>query len=159
MARKSATAKPRWRAKLEKETPVKVEPIAPKMQRQWGTGTIVIPRALDVDELVRAVRKGKLTTIGRIRKQLGKKYGADTACPLCTGIFLRIVAETAEEDRVAGAKRITPYWRVVRDDGSMIEKFPGGAPAHAAKLKAEGHDFEPGRKLRVAGIRVKPAKD
>ena len=47
----------------------------------------------------------------------------DHSCPLITGIFVRIIAEAAEEDRRAGHKTITPYWRVVRDDGSMHEKL------------------------------------
>ena len=54
-------------------------------------------------------------------------------------------AEAAEEDRGAGKKQVTPYWRVVRDDGGMNEKFPGGPTAQAARLKAEGHVLEPPR--------------
>jgi len=36
-------------------------------------------------------------------------------------------------------KRITPYWRVIKTDGSLNPKFPGGAKAQAAHLRAEGH--------------------
>jgi alkylated DNA nucleotide flippase Atl1 len=59
-------------------------------------------------------------------------------CPLTTGIFLRIIAEAAEEFARAGGETVAPYWRVVRDDGAMIEKFPGGAKAQARRLAAEG---------------------
>ncbi len=47
-------------------------------------------------------------------------------CPLTTGIFLRIAAEAAGEDDGSGKTRITPYWRVVKDDDSLNPEFPGG---------------------------------
>ena len=40
---------------------------------------------------------------------------------------------------------ITPYWRVLKDDGRLNEKFPGGVEAQAARLEEEGHTIEPGR--------------
>ena len=58
---------------------------------------------------------------------------------MTTGIFVRIAAEAAEEDRRNGKTRITPYWRVIRDDGSLNDKFPGGVEHQAACLKLEGH--------------------
>gem|GEM_PF-4701258 len=36
-----------------------------------------------------------------------------------------------------GREDITPYWRVVRDDGSLNEKFPGGVEVQAERLKEE----------------------
>ena len=57
------------------------------------------------------------------------------------GIFLMIVAQAAEEDFQAGKKRISPYWRVIKSDGSLNPKFPGGVQAQALHLKEEGHDI------------------
>ena len=88
---------------------------------------MLIPTPMMVDEVIRGVRRGKLITTGAIRKILAEKMGADVTCPLCTGIFVRISAETSEEDRAAGKARVTPYWRVVTDKGELNEKFPGGA--------------------------------
>ncbi len=81
----------------------------------------------------------------QLRQRLASDYRVDHACPLTTGIFLRIAAEAAEESRAAGQLRITPHWRVVRDDGSLLEKLPGGAPAQAERLAAEGHTLQPGK--------------
>jgi alkylated DNA nucleotide flippase Atl1 len=61
------------------------------------------------------------------------------------GIFLRIISEVAEEDRGKGKKRVTPYWRVVKDDGSLNPKFAGGVESQAARLEAEGHTVVAGR--------------
>lgn len=106
---------------------------------------MLIPRALDVDSLIRRVRRGRLVTQTQIRERLAQYFNADTTCPLCTGIFVRIAAEVAEEDRRAGKKQFTPYWRVVRDDGSLNEKFPGGPAAQARRLRAEGFAIAPGK--------------
>jgi len=48
--------------------------------------------------------------------------------------------------------RIAPYWRVLKDDGSLNPKFPGGVKEQAKKLRAEGHRLDTSRKIpRVAG--------
>jgi len=106
---------------------------------------MLIPRPLDVDAFMRRVEKGKLVTVDQIRERLAKDCSADFTCPLCTGIFLRIAAETAEEDLSCGEKQITSYWRVVKPDGSLNQKFPGGVDAQAAHLREEEHIIESGK--------------
>lgn len=128
-----------WRQKLERDVVPRVVD-APNWQ-----GRMLIPRPLDVDALMRKVPAGKVITIGQIRERLAAEYQADTCCPLTAGIFVRIAAETAEEDRAAGRTDITPYWRVLKADGSLNEKFPGGPEAQAAKLRAEGLAIGPAK--------------
>jgi len=136
-----------WRGKLKEEHPNhgKLVPIPPRWRRKFGSGKMLIPRPLEVDAVVRRVRKGKLATQSLVRAELARRAGADAACPLTTGIFLRIVAEAAEENRRAGKTRVTPYWRVIKDDGRLNDKFPGGAKAQAALLRSEGFTVRPGR--------------
>ncbi len=133
MARKTA------REKLEREQAREV------VDDPKGRGKMLIPRPLDVDGVMRRVGKGKPATVDQIRERLAKDYGADLTCPLCTGIFMRIAAETAEEDLAKGKKQITPYWRVIKADGSLNEKFPGGIAAQATHLREEGHTIEPAK--------------
>ena len=66
-----------WREKLEesKDLPKVVE-ITPEMRQRWGTGTCVIPAPIEVDEIMRQVPSGKLTTINQIRQVVAKKHGA-----------------------------------------------------------------------------------
>ena len=149
------TSRPRWRVKLEKpnvELP-KIVRVPAKWQKRFGNGTMVIARPLDVDALIRTVRRGKLVTQTQIRERLAKKYHADHTCPLTTGIFVRIAAEAAEEDRRAGKSRITPYWRVVRDDGGLNEKFPGGPPSQARRLRLEGFAIAPGKGSKLPRVK------
>lgn len=134
-----------WRAKLEKPQEAKVVPVPPKMQKLHGTGTMLIPRPLDVDAVIRGVPKQKLVTVNQIRARLARQYHADLSCPMVTGILIRIAAEAAEEDARAGRKRITPYWRVLREGGRCNEKYPGSIEAQAARLRAEGHVVDAGR--------------
>jgi hypothetical protein len=142
---KTFTSRTSWREKLERADHSKIVEIPAAMSKRFGTGTMLIPRPLDVDALIRNAGKGKLITVSEIRSRLARDNKVDVACPLTTGIFIRIAAETAEEDTRNGKKRVTPYWRVIRDDGSLNEKFPGGAKAQAQRLKEEGHSITPGR--------------
>ncbi len=116
------------------------------MQKTFGKGTMPIPRPIDVDALMRVAKRGELVTQSQLRARLARDAGADHACPMTTGIFVRIAAEAAEEDARAGKKRITPYWRTIKDDGGLNEKFPGGAAAQAKRLRAEGLIVEPHRR-------------
>jgi hypothetical protein len=139
-----------WRQKLEEKHPEhgKVVDVPPKMQNRFLVGRMLIPKPLDIDALIHRVPKGKLATVIQIRDKLAKDAQANCCCPLTTGIFLRIVAEVAEEDLRSGKKDVTPYWRVVRADGSLNERFPGGVQAQANRLEEEGHiiDLKRGRK-------------
>ncbi|HEX3142565.1 MAG TPA: hypothetical protein VHQ64_01250 [Pyrinomonadaceae bacterium] len=131
------TSRTRWREKLEKPQQPKVVQIPPKMSR-FGKGTMLIPTPMLVDELIRKVPKGKLITGSELRRKLASDFATNVTCPLTTGIFVRIAAEAAEEDRTNGKRRLTPYWRVVKDDGGLNPKYPGGVDAQARNLRAEG---------------------
>lgn len=122
-----------------------------------GRGLMLIPKPTDLDELIRKVPRGKLVTVEGLRERLARSFGADFTCPLVTGIFLRIVAEAAEEELREGKdlSQVTPWWRVVKKDGSLNPKFPGGTARQAELLAAEGHELEPAREKhppRVKGF-------
>jgi hypothetical protein len=133
-----------WREKMENPNLPKVVAIPPRMQATFGAGSMLIPSPREVDALIRAVRKGNVITISKIREQLAAKYSADVTCPMTTGIFVRIASEAAEEEAASGKTRITPYWRVVKDDGSLNPRFPGGAERQSERLRAEGHSIVAG---------------
>lgn len=140
-------SKKKWREKLERDHPShgKIVEVPPRMQKQWGTGTMVIPEPLKLDALIRTVQKGRLITVPQLMDRIARDAGADCACPMTTGILLRIVSETAEEDLREGRKRVTPYWRVLKQGGLLNEKYPGGTKAQSTHLKEEGHHIQPGK--------------
>jgi alkylated DNA nucleotide flippase Atl1 len=135
-----------------KDLPRVVE-INDRMSQRWGTGTCVIPAPLEVDELMRKVPRGKLTTINEIRAALARRHGATIGCPITTGIFAGIAARAAEEAAAEGWRNITPYWRTLKSGGELNPKYPGGVEAQAARLKDEGHAVELGRDKRPRRVK------
>ena len=122
----------------EKDFP-KIKTIPKKLHKSWGIGKFVMPSPLEVNSLMKKVSKGKLTTINQLREILAKKYKTTTACPIVTGIFVIIAARAAAEELKEGKKRVTPYWRTIKTNGIINEKYPGGIAAQKKILKQEGH--------------------
>jgi hypothetical protein len=140
-----------WNEKLHdaKDLP-RVIKLNAEAQKRWGGKTMVIPAPIEVDEIMKTVKKGKILTINDIRRRLSEKHKVETACPITTGIFAWIASHAAEEERLAGKKRITPYWRTIKSTGELNEKYPGGIEAQKKMLEEEGHEIvQKGKKLRV----------
>jgi hypothetical protein len=141
-----------WKEKLadNKGLP-RVETITDKLSPRWGAGTLVIPSPKEVDELMKKVPRGMVTTINEIRAALAKRHHATIGCPITTGIFAWIAANAAAEDAAAGARSITPYWRTLKSGGVINEKYPGGSAAQKKILVGEGHKIiKKGEKYAVA---------
>jgi hypothetical protein len=132
-----------WHEKLHNGQEPKIVKIPREGWKRMGGATMLVSTPLDVDAAIRTVPKGKLVTSAQLRSRLAKDHGAECACPTSTGIFVRIAAEAAEEDLAQGKKKITPWWRVIKIDGSLNEKFPGGAELQAERLETEGHAIIP----------------
>ena len=138
-----------WREKLQGVHEARIVAIPPRMRKQYGKGTMLVPKPLDVDAMIRKVPRGKVITLTQLREKLARAAGADVTCPLMAGMFVRISAEAAAEEMRAGRSRVTPYWRVIRDDGRLLEKLPGGPVEQARHLEAEGHTIDTSAKLRL----------
>ena len=55
-----------WQEKLaDSKGMPKVVEITGKMSTRWGTGTVVIPAPMEVDEIMRKVPEGKIITINQ----------------------------------------------------------------------------------------------
>lgn len=134
------TSKRDWIQKLQKRDDLpQIKKVSGKMTTRWGRGKFVIPAPIEVDQIMKKVPKGKITTINEIRNFLAKKYHVNFACPVTTGIFAWIAAHAAEQKREEGQKRITPYWRTLKTGGFLNPKYPGGVEEQRKKLKKEGH--------------------
>lgn len=136
----AARRKKTWKEKLadNKGLP-RVVVIAPEQEKRWGKGRMVIPAPMEVDRLIRTIRKGRTATINDLRTALVKKHGTDLACPITTGIFAWIAAHAAAEEETEGGGRVTPWWRVLKQGGRLNPKFPGGLAEQRRRLKLEGH--------------------
>lgn len=134
------TKRKTWREKLadNKDLP-KIQKFTKAKSKSMPAGTYVIPAPAEVDAIMKKVPKGKLITINEIRKVLAKKHKTQFGCPITTGIFAWIAANAAEEDAAEGKKRITPYWRTLKNGGELNPKCPCGLKNIKARLKSEGH--------------------
>jgi alkylated DNA nucleotide flippase Atl1 len=107
---------------------------------------MIIPAPRQVDALIRRIRKGRVATVNDLRSALAREHGTEIACPITTGIFSWMAAQAAEEAAAAGRTRITPWWRVLKGEGELNSRFPGGTTEQASRLRAEGHQVIPARR-------------
>ena len=115
----------------------KVERITdPRLIERYKSTTLAIAAPIEYDELMKKVPKGKLTTIDRMMAVMAKKHNAGCACPMTAGIFVNIAAKASEERE---GKNETPWWRTLKKDGQLNEKYPDGIDGQKTRLEAEGH--------------------
>ena len=99
----------------------------------WGGGSMLIPHPTEVMKIIDCVPKGKIMDINTLRTQLAEQHNVDICCPMTTGIFIKIIAEAYLEGSVN-----SPYWRVVKKNGELNQKFPGGIDEHRKQLSCDG---------------------
>lgn len=147
-----------WREKLadSKGLP-KVVQITPDKVARWGHASMLVPAPSKVDDLMKQVPEGRVTTMNEICGALAKRHSADHCCPLTSGIFAWIAAHAAEEAAQEAGRPATPYWRTLKADGLVNPKYPGGAEHAAELLKREGHTLEQrGTKIFVRSYNNQP---
>lgn len=103
--------------------------------KKYGGIRMFLAPPLYYDKLMKKVPKGKLITVGRIREYLAKENNADFTCPLTAGIFINIVAWASYQRK----EDITPYWRTLKTNGELNNKYPEGIELQKRLLEEEGH--------------------
>ena len=107
----------------------------PKAIALYGGTRLLIAPPIAYDTIMRRIPAGKLITSDRIRAHLAVRFGADSTCPLTAGIFINIVAKASIE---RGTDE-TPFWRTLKKDGELNEKYPEGVEGQKKRLEMEGH--------------------
>jgi hypothetical protein len=118
-----------------KNMPIISELTDPKAIARYGGTKLLIAPPLAYDEIMKKVPKGKIITSDYIRSYFADKHGADNTCPLTAGIFINIAAKASVE---RGGIDETPYWRTLKKDGELNEKYPGGIQEQKMHLEMEG---------------------
>ncbi len=139
-----AKMKKTWREKVN-EIEEKIHVITPDWEKRYGKGKLLVASAVDIEKLIRKTKPGQLLTNDVIRVKLARDKKVQVTDPMTVGIFLRIIAEAAEEELAAGRPKITPYWRVIKPNGSINIKLPGGEANQKKLLTSEGHKIEKGK--------------
>ena len=114
-----------------------------KSIEKYGGDRMYFAPPIDYDKIMKQIPHGKVITVGKIREYFAKENGADFTEPITAGIFVSIVAWASyqrEEDE-------TPYWRTLKANGELNEKYPGGIETQKEMLEKEGHTIiQKGRK-------------
>jgi hypothetical protein len=99
---------------------------------------VVLVNPSEIVKIMKLVPKGKLITLVEICKTIAKKHRVKACCSLTTGIFVMTAANAAEETANEEKPLHIPYWRTLKVDGFLNEKYPGGALAQRKLLEQEG---------------------
>ena len=106
-----------------------------KSIEKYGGNKMYFAPPLAYDLVMKRVPYGRVTTVGEIREYFAKQSGADFTEPITAGIFVSIAAWASHQR--SGDE--TPYWRTLKANGELNEKYPGGIESQKEKLEAEGH--------------------
>jgi hypothetical protein len=89
---------------------------------------VLVSTPREVDAFIQKIPEGRFVTAEELRRKMAAKHGADAACPLLTGILLRIVSEAAWDRIKAGEdpSEVTPFWRVVKQGSALAKKLACG---------------------------------
>ncbi|VAW74806.1 hypothetical protein MNBD_GAMMA12-3280 [hydrothermal vent metagenome] len=129
----------------------RIEVIPKTMEKFFGcSGRMVKPSPETVKSVVTKIRKGKLVTLNQLREKLAKDFSVETACPASTTKALQVLSK---EDKPIC------YWRVIKQKGELISKFPNGVKSHALLLEKEAFDIDLSKKNPVVvGYEAKLSK-
>lgn len=132
-----------WNEKLAKKAEPKVKHIEKRFSDIEEDSDMLVATPKIFEEYVNRIPEGEFVDIKQIRKELAKKFKADATCPVTTGLFLRIVAESAFEKYQNGQKisQLTPFWRVISPNSSLAKKLSFGTEFLIKMQKKEGIEF------------------
>jgi alkylated DNA nucleotide flippase Atl1 len=98
---------------------------------------IILVNSSEVLAIMKQVPKGRLITIVEVCRQIARNHGVKACCSLTTGIFIMTAANAVEEASKEDKSLDIPYWRTLKADGFLNEKYPGGQEAHKKLLEGE----------------------
>lgn len=90
----------------------KIVSIPEKMEKYYGSGSMLHPEIEMVAAVVAEISVGKIMTIAMLATKLAETYGADVTCPMRTGNHLK---------RLSKMKTEVPFWRVIRTDRMLVK--------------------------------------
>jgi 6-O-methylguanine DNA methyltransferase, DNA binding domain len=136
--------------------------IAPQLERFFGcSGRMLKPCPETLAALIVQIPNGKISTTDSLRRTLANRFGVEVTCPYDTKMALLAIAQTESDPSESSPSQSDPsqpipYWRVIKANGELMPKHPGGLEAHAALLQAEGFTVDTsGKKPKVKNFKDK----
>ena len=103
--------------------------------KKYGGSRMFFAPPIEYDVIMKMIPKGKVITVGQIREHFARNNNADFTDPITAGIFVSIAAWASSQR----TEHLTPYWRTLKANGELNEKYPDGAQKQKEMLEAEGH--------------------
>lgn len=128
-----------WKETFEKSN------IKGSILKPTNKGLMYISTPEEILDEISNLKKNQIITTKELAQILAKKHSADYTCGLTTGIFLAIVANYIEQQRLD-----LPYWRVVKDKGELYESYLRELSHQKERLENEGFEIlQKGKKYFV----------
>jgi alkylated DNA nucleotide flippase Atl1 len=108
-----------------------------------GAGKMLLPGPATVAALIKKVPEHKLITTRLLCQELTDQFKVKGTCPVTTQKAVQAIAHDS-------TKKV-PYWRVIKANGSLMSRFPGGVDGQTAFLRNEGFAVE--RQGKVAKVK------
>ena len=126
--------------------------IDPAMERFFGcSGKMLKPSIATIAGILDEVPAGQITTTALLRSELAQRFSVEITCPYDTKMALQAIA--------ADPRAKAAYWRVVKANGELINKYPGGIAGHAERLRKEGFTVDAkGKSAKVSKFRDRLAR-
>lgn len=102
---------------------------------------VVIVNASEIASVISIVPRGKLLTLAEICRKVAKNHNVVACCTLVAGIHVMSIANAVVEAEKEGKYLSIPYWRTLKIDGSLNQKYPGGVEAQKKMLEDEGFEI------------------
>ena len=115
-----------WEQKYQGHPKPEIKALEKKFADIQAGESMVITSPQIVEDYMRSIPKGVEKTVADFRIWAAKKFGADKACPVTSGIFLKIVAEKQIEDmevRGVSESKIAPFWRMIGPKSPLLKKL------------------------------------
>ena len=94
---------------------MKIVAIPEKMQRFYGTGTMLHPDKEMVEAQMKEIPYGRVATIDSLCERLARDYQANVTCPMrSTNLVKKATAFYSNHDESI------PFWRVIRKNHMLI---------------------------------------
>lgn len=125
-----------WQEKFDTARPSYIRTNDKKFADLEPGTTILIPSPADIRHEIDELHAEETLELTELRNRLASRHGADGACPVMTGMNLRIVAEICIEALDAGVPQdeLSPVWNVVSPKSTLAGKLAGG-PQRIEKLR------------------------
>ncbi len=129
-----------WAEKMDKPPKPEVLVLDKDYARHPAGTRMLISTPREIAAFVKDIPEGATLAAAEMRDALAYNHQAQFTCPLTTGIFLRVVAETALEQMAAGVDRdeVAPFWRIVAPKDPLAKKLSCGVEQLAHWREMEG---------------------